>query len=213
MLPIAGDLVLMAPQYAGTARELAQGRAHVALGAAVLAELGLAGRVRLQADEKGGPPRIEVGGGPDGLNPVLGERLVRIEPGTALTSRLLGVLAWQLPQQLCAQMAHLGLVTTDDRAGRRALACLPLDTPYRSEVVDRLEKVILNGPYDDPEPAALAGLLGILDEIHHVVRLPGLPPKEVRRRGLMLSRGRPEDPASYVVHGACVAMATGTFTG
>lgn len=211
MVPLAADLVLMAPEYAGTARDLTRGRAHGALGAAILAELALAGTVRLQPGERGRPAQVAVVADPDGLDPLLGERVVRIAPAAPMTDRTLALLAWQLPGQLATSLAELGLVAPPVVSDKRAPALVPLDTAYRAEVVDRLEKVILNGPFADPEPAALAGLLGVCDAITDVVRLPGMPAKEVRRRALMLSRARPGDEASAVLHAACTALFTGAF--
>lgn len=211
MVPLAADLVLVAPEYAGTARDLARGRTHAALGAAVLAELALAGRVRLEHGERGRPAQVAVVAEPDGLDPLLADRLVRIGQGAPMTDRLLALLAWQLPGELVQRLGDLGLVAPAPPGEPRSAAVVPLDTPYRAEVVDRLEMVILNGPFADPEPAALAGLLGVCDVITQVVRLPGLPAKEVRRRALMLSRAREGDEASVVLHAACTTLLTGSF--
>lgn len=211
MVPLAADLLLVAPEYAGTARDLSRGRAHVALGAAVLAELALAGIVRLHPGERSRPAQVVVVADPDGLDPLLVERVVRIAPSAPMTDRTLGLLAWHLPGELAQRLGELELVAPPAASDRKAPALVPLDSAYRAEVVDRLEKVILNGPFDDPEPAALAGLLGVCDVITRVVRLPGMAPKEVRRRALLLSRARPGDEPSAVLHAACTALFTGAF--
>lgn len=211
MLLLAGDLLLLAPEYARSPGRTPGDAGHPALGAAVLAELALLGRVEVRRAARGRPARFDVVAGPEGLDPVLGERLALVHDAPA-SDVTLAQLAWGLPGPLTAQLHELGLVAPQTVVARGAAPYIRLDTPYIREVVDRLERVILNGPDGDPEAGALAGLLGICDAVNAVIRLPGMPPKEIRRRALLLSRSRPGDASSDVLHAACVALATGAFT-
>lgn len=188
---IAEDLMLLLMDDA-TGAIAGEGTLYYTLGGAVLVELGLAGHVRADRNDRGltGPKVHAVAGRPIS-DPVLADAHAAVARRIRGVQSLLVEIGTGMRETVLDRLVRRGTV---HRERKRWLGVVPstslkiVDTAHRQALVEHVRAVLVDGAEPDARTAALAGLLsasGALPGLHRSVPWSG----EVCRRAKDLERG------------------------
>jgi len=188
---------------------------RVPLGAAVLAELAIAGAVELEpSTSRWRAPKVRAADGrPDDEVLAAAQALVGQQPRTAVDAA--GRIGDGLKDRLAARLAAQGLL---ERQDDRVLGLFPRTrwpagaTAHEAQVRDRLRAVVLGGARPDERTVALAGILQALDRLRAVLGLDGAATREAKRNVQVLSEGDWAAKAVRDAVAAAIASAATTAT-
>lgn len=197
---------------------------QVPLGAALLAELGLAGAVHPGRPpmEDGAPllsadpwpsPSVVVEDGVDVEDPVLRDALATVREHPRSADELAFVLGDGLLERLTDRLVDAGVL---ERHETRVLGVIPrtrwpaLRTTEEAAVRDALHRALLDGEQPDGRTAALAALLQALDRVPRTLGVHGSEARAARERAAVLGE---DDWAARTVRDAVAQAASATTLG
>lgn len=164
-----------------------------AVGGALLVELALAGAVDVQ---KGSAWRratvVTTGPLPAEADPLLTEAYATVAEKRRAASDLVGRLGKRGRPRLLERLEQRGLL---ERRDLKVLGLFPhtrwpaAETSHETALRRSLTEVLVIGREPDERTAALAALLFSVDLAHKVVRVDGVPARDVKRRAKELADG------------------------
>lgn len=170
-----------------------EGTLYYTLGGAVLLELALSGRVRVEAKKSAfsGALVHSVGSVPP-TDPILAEAFakIRVKPRSAQT--LIMMLGTNLRKEVTDRLVERGLVRRDTKKflGLFKSTSWPAeDTRHEAELRERIRAVLVYGAEPDPRTGALIALLDASGQMPLVLTFPGTPARDIAKRVKAVSEG------------------------
>ncbi|THV30019.1 GOLPH3/VPS74 family protein [Glycomyces paridis] len=170
-----------------------EGTLYYALGGAVLLELALTERVRVEAKKSAfGSSLIHAVGSAPPADPVLAEAFGKIREKPRTAQYLVTTLGSHLRTRIADRLVERGLVRRDTKKVLglfRSTTWPAEDTRHEDELRERIRAVLVDGEDPDPRTGAVIALLSASGQMPVVLRYPGVSASAVAKRVKAVSEG------------------------
>ncbi|WP_030144355.1 GPP34 family phosphoprotein [Glycomyces sp. NRRL B-16210] len=170
-----------------------EGTLYYTLGGAVLLELALTGRVRVEPKKSAfGSSTIQSVGSIPPTDPILADAftVVAKKPRTAQTFILM--LGPSLRTKVTDRLVERGLVRRNTKKVLglfRSTTWPAEDTRHEAELRERIRAILVDGAEPDPRTGAIIALLDASGQMPLVLKFPGVPAREIAKRVKTVSEG------------------------
>lgn len=170
-----------------------EGTLYYTLGGAVLLELALTGRVRVEPKKSAfGSSTIRSVGSIPPTDPILADAfaVVAKKPRTAQTFTLM--LGTNLRTKVTDRLVERGLVRRNTKKFLglfRSTTWPAQDTQHEAELRERIRAILVDGAEPDPRTGAIIALLDASGQMPLVFKFPGTPARDIAKRVKAVSEG------------------------